>query len=155
MEKKEIIEKIKKYFGLKELIDPYTYDKFGEDLGWQFLQKDYLEVLLVVREKILKSSMVCNNWARGGQYSQRGFRSNICQIPKDHTVKNQLYNSGHCLGCAGDFTVLGMTAEEARNLIIKHKDMLPVNVRLEGDKSWLHIDTFDPGRGDKVYVFKV
>lgn len=153
MEKKDIIKEIKQYFGLKELLDPHTYNKFGENTGWQFLQKDFLEALLVVRRDIIKKPMVCNNWAKGGQYSQRGFRCNICDIPKGHTLKGELYNSGHCLGCAGDFSVPGMTAESVRKAIVDHKDMLPVNIRLEGGVSWLHIDILDPGRDDKVYIF--
>lgn len=154
MEKSEVIKAIKQYFSIKELVDPYTYNKFGET-SWQFLQKDFLEVVLVIREEILKQPMLCNSWARGGKYSQRGFRSNICEIPKMKTFNEQLYNSAHCLGCGADFTLAGMSADEARTLILRQGDILPVNIRMENDVDWLHIDTFDPGREEKVYVFKV
>lgn len=154
MEKSKIIKAIKQYFSIKELIDPYTYEKFGET-SWQFLQKDFLEVVLVLREDILKQPMICNNWARGGKYTQRGFRSNLCEIPKSHTYRDQLYNSAHCLGCGADFTLAGMSADEARCLILRESGILPVNIRVENDVNWLHVDTFDPGREDKVYVFKV
>jgi hypothetical protein len=56
--------------------------------------------------------------------------------------------SAHCLGEGGDsvFSVnTGMTAAKARNLIRKKQHLLPYNVRIEKNVSWLHIDCFDMG----------
>ena len=68
--------------------------------------------------------------------------------------KESVYLSSHVLGQAGDFTVEGMTAKEARTLIRANAHLLPCNIRLEGGVSWLHIDTLPQvGVTDKVYVF--
>lgn len=62
--------------------------------------------------------------------------------------------SAHNFGKAIDATVQGMTAEEARNLIIKNQVLLPYPIRLEDNVSWLHLDVYDMNKG-KVYLFKV
>lgn len=153
MGKKDIISELSKFFSIKELVCNHTWNAFG-DKSWQFLSKDYLHCLLVIRRDILKSPMTCNTWHNGGPYLQRGLRCNICDIPRKKTLDRLIYNSAHCMGQAGDFIVSGMTAEEARLNILKNKNMLPVNIRLEGGVSWVHFDIFDPGIEDKVYVFK-
>ena len=48
----------------------------------------------------------------------------------------------------------GMTAEEARRLIIKNQILLPYPIRLEDGVSWLHLDVYNADKG-KVYLFKV
>lgn len=98
--------------------------------------------------------MVCNNWSGGGPYSQRGLRCNICQIPKDKTKAGRIYLSAHCAGAGFDFTVMGMSAADARKLIEQNGDKLPYAVRMEADVSWLHIDCYDNGTGHKVNYFK-
>lgn len=153
MKRLDIINELKKYFGIKELVCPEIYNKFGEK-SWQFFDRDFLETLLVVRRDILGVPMVCNNWAKGGNYTQRGFRCNICGIPKSRTMVGGLYASSHCNGAAGDFSIPGMTAEEARKKIIANKALLPVNIRLEDGVSWLHMDVYDQMNGEKVYLFK-
>ena len=56
--------------------------------------------------------MYCNT----SNLNQRGLRCNLCHIVSN---KQSLYLSAHILGKAGDFTVRGLTAEEARNKIIQ------------------------------------
>jgi hypothetical protein len=58
------------------------------------------------------------------------------------------------LGKAGDFTIEGMTAAEARKQIKLMADKLPVPLRMEADVSWLHIDVMPTPNGKKVYEFK-
>lgn len=153
MKRLDIINELKKYFGIKELVCPEVYNKF-EEKSWQFFDRDFLETLLVVRRDILGVPMVCNNWAKGGQHTQRGLRCNICGIPRSRTNVGGLYMSAHCNGAAGDFSIPGMTAEEARKKIISNRGLLPVNIRLEDGVSWLHIDVYDPMNGQKVNLFK-
>lgn len=156
--RQDIIENLKKYFDIRELVCNHTYKKFG-DLSWQFLDTEVLEILLVLREDILKVPMVINNYHNGGTYTQRGFRCNVCEIPKEKTVKGQIYLSAHCNGAAFDITPLfenvedSQKAEKARQLIIQNKDLLPGVCRLEGKVTWLHIDCYDPMNGQKVIVF--
>lgn len=147
MERNQILAEIKKYFSIEELVCNHTYDKWRNN-AWQFLDTDFLHALLVIRRDILKSRMVCNS----DSTKQRGLRCNRCELVKS---KASVYLSSHILGKAGDFTVSGMTAEEARQKIKASALMLPCNVRIEGDVSWLHIDVLPQiGITQRVYEFK-
>lgn len=46
----------------------------------------------------------------------------------------------HIYGKAGDFAVVGMTAEDARQKIEQFQHLLPCNIRMEAGVSWLHFD---------------
>ena len=147
MTRKEIIEQLKEYFSIGELVCPHILNEWGIR-SWQFPSTDYLHALLVIRRDILQVPMTCNN---GSTYTQRGMRCNRCQIVKN---KQKVYLSSHILGIAGDFSVQGMTAENARQKIIEKSHLLPCNIRLEGGVTWLHFDTLpQEGVTDKVYVF--
>lgn len=127
-----------KYFGIKELVCPHVYEIWGEN-SWQFLDKRLLENLEWIREKIGKP-IVVNNWAKGGQYSQRCLRCNTCILVIEKTDLRKVYLSAHIFGQAADFNVVGMTAEEVRDWIVAHADELPHPCRLERDVSWIHMD---------------
>lgn len=93
--------------------------------------------------------MTCNH--EGAE--QRGLRCNMCELVKE---KKNAYLSSHILGKAGDFTVKGLTAQEARSRIRNMANLLPYPLRMEGGVSWLHIDTLPQfGIKDKVYEFTV
>ena len=144
----EILEAIKSYFDIDELVCKHTLAKWG-DKAWQFLDTDYLHALLVIRREILQKPMYCNSYGM----NQRGLRCNLCPIVEE---KKSVYLSSHILGKAGDFSVTGMTAEEARQKIKQFAHRLPCNIRLEGGVEWLHIDVLpQSGVTDKVYIFAV
>lgn len=128
-----------KYFGIKELVCPHVYEVWGEN-SWQFLDKKLLETLDWLRENLGKP-IVVNNWAQGGQYSQRGLRCTRCILVIEKVDLRKVYLSAHIQGQAADFNVAGMTSEEVRQWIIDHADELPHPVRLERDVSWVHCDT--------------
>lgn len=154
MTRQQIITELKKFFDIRELVCNHTYQKFGAEVSWQFLDTEILHTLLVVRRDILKMGMVCNNYHVGGKYSERGLRCNICSIPKGKTLAGQIYLSAHPNGKGLDFTVMGMTAEQARRDIENHAILLPYTVRMEDAVSWLHIDCYDPMNGRKISRFK-
>ncbi len=148
MTRNDILTAVKKYFSADELVCDHVYKKWGEQ-SWQFLDTDYLHALLVIRRDILDAPMTCNN---GITFTQRGLRCNVCELVKG---KRNPYLSAHILGKAGDFTVSGMSAEQARQRIKASADLLPCNVRVEGGVSWLHIDVLpQAGITEKVYEFK-
>lgn len=148
MTRNEILIGVKKYFKISELVCSHVSAKWGES-AWQFLQTDYLHALLIIRRDILMTGMTCNT----GSLFQRGMRCNMCDLVK---TKTTAYLSSHILGQAGDFTVTGMTAAEARTKIKNSANLLPCNVRLEADVTWLHFDTLNQtGITAKVYEFKV
>lgn len=149
MTRNEIITQLHKFFDIEELVCNHTFSKWG-DKSWQFLDTEFLHTLLVVRRDILKVPMYCNHYKV--ETYQRGLRCNRCGLVRNKKV---VYLSSHILGKAGDFTVEGMTAEQARQLIKANAHLLPCNIRLEGGVSWLHIDTLPQiGVVSKVYEFR-
>lgn len=145
MERKEILTQIKPYFDIEELVCEHVLAKFGKS-AWDFLDTNFLHCLLIIRRDILKKPMWCN----GNNAKQRGLRCNLCQLVKEKKVP---YITAHLQGKAGDFTVQGMTAENARKLILQNADMLPCKIRLESGVNWLHFDVRDSGN-EKVVFFK-
>lgn len=147
MTRDDIIRELHKFFQIRELVCPHTHSKWGER-SWQFLDTAYLHNLLVIRRDILKVPMVCNH----GAQLQRGLRCNRCELVSQ---KDAVYLSSHVLGKAGDFTVKGMTAQEARQRIKDNAHLLPYPLRMEADVSWLHFDVLPQyGINQKVYEFK-
>lgn len=154
MTREEIVEAIKVYFDVDELVCDHTFAKYGQD-SWRFLDTDYLHALLIIRRDILKTAMYCN----GAGKKQRGLRCNRCQLVRE---KSSVYLSAHCLGKAGDFTVTRYkTAQDVREIIKQNAHLLPCKVRLERwdstgkEISWVHIDVMDRGpQQPKVYEFK-
>lgn len=128
----QILSQVKDYFDVKELVCNHTYAKWGER-SWRFLDTNYLYALLVIRRDILRAPMTCNT----GTATQRGLRCNKCDLV---SLKPSVYLSGHIFGKAGDFTVKGMSAEEARKRIKACVYMLPCPIRMEAGVSWLHFD---------------
>ena len=78
-----IQQQVSHFFGTKELVCPHVYEKFGES-AWQFLDARLLHTLYVIRE-IVGRPVIVNNWAKGGNYSQRGLRCNVCPLVKEKT----------------------------------------------------------------------
>lgn len=146
MKRNEIIQEIGRFFTIEELVCDHTLAKWGEK-SWQFLDTSFLHNLLVIRRDILQLPMICNH--EGAH--QRGLRCNRCELVKD---KPFVYLSSHVLGKAGDFTVQGITAQEARSRIRNNAHLLPYPLRMEGGVSWLHIDVLPQyGITSKVYEF--
>lgn len=143
----QIIRELHEYFQISELVCEHTHSKWGER-SWQFLDTGFLECLLIIRRDILKVPMVCNT----KDLTQRGLRCNRCDLVDS---KKTVYLSSHVLGKAGDFTVVGMTAQEARSMIRNNANLLPCPIRMESGVSWLHVDTLPQyGIDQKVYEFK-
>lgn len=146
MDRDKIIRDLHDYFQVKELVCEHTFSKWGER-SWQFLDTNYLACLLIIRRDILQLPMTCNHSGA----NQRGLRCNRCDLVKD---KSSVYLSSHVLGKAGDFTVKGLTAQEARSRIRNMANLLPCPIRMEGGVSWLHFDVLPQyGIDQKVYEF--
>lgn len=152
MTREEVIKELKKYFDIRELVCSHTFEKFGQR-SWQFFDRDFLDVLLIIRRDILKVPMVVNSYHTGGDFSQRGFRCNICQIPKDKTLKGQMYLSAHCNGAAIDFDAKGLTVNEVHQKIKDNALLLPCKVRMEANVTWNHLDVYDDPKADKFSTF--
>ena len=147
MSREDIIKELHKYFQVSELVCEHTHSKWGER-SWQFLDTDYLHALLIIRRDILQLPMTCNHSGA----DQRGLRCNMCELVKE---KTKTYLSSHILGKAGDFSVKGLTAQQARDRIKNNAHLLPCNIRMEDKVTWLHFDVLPQfGITEKVYLFK-
>lgn len=146
MDRTTLIKELHKYFQISELVCQHTYSEW-EERSWQFLDTNFLHALLIIRRDILQTPMTCNHSGA----DQRGLRCNMCELVSE---KDKVYLSSHVLGKAGDFTVKGLTAQEARSRIRNNAHLLPCNIRMEGGVSWLHFDVLPQyGINEKVYEF--
>lgn len=146
MTREEILTQVRRYFDIQELVCDHTFAKWGEQ-AWQFLDTDYLHALLVIRRDIIRLPMWCN----GKGKTQRGLRCNRCPEVRN---KSSVYLSAHVLGKAGDFTIVGMSAADARKRIKENAALLPCPVRMEAGVNWLHFDVLPQyGIKQKVYEF--
>lgn len=141
-----LIDELKKYFSIKELVCDHVYEKYGER-AWMFLDTMALRLLLILRRDILKVPLVCNTKI----LKQRGLRCNLCEIVKEKTSP---YLSAHVTGKGFDLSSPALSAEEMRLKIAENVDLLPCKVRIEQDVTWLHIDTYDEMQTAKIKYFK-
>ena len=157
----EILTGIKDYFGVYELVDKQTFNKYGEKC-WQFIDIRLLHTLLVIRDELDKPITI-NDWKwRENGFQQRGLRTNICSIVKKKTLNGSLYLSAHTMGKAIDFDVKGMKADEVREWLIENEDLLPYKIRLEHKINktgktitWVHMDVYYLERNKKLTLFNV
>jgi hypothetical protein len=108
-------------------------------MAWSFFDPRLLNTLEIIREHIDRSIYI-NNWMVHGEFSQRGFRCIKCSLVKDAIKTNKLYVSAHMCGQAADFDITDMTAEQGRQWIVANQNILPYNIRLERNTSWIHLD---------------
>lgn len=152
MDRHEVITDLKKYFDIRELVCRHVHTKFG-DKSWMFLDDKLLHILLILRKEIYKAPVIINNWHTGGSYNERGLRCNICNLVKSKTLNGQIYMSAHGNGSGIDHNVIGLTANQCRNLIKSNEHLIPFPVRIEKDVSWVHIDVYDSADGKKITEF--
>lgn len=146
MTRNKLIEEIKKYFKLSELVCPHCVSTYG-DSAWQFLSTELLSTIYILRTKVLNKPMVVNNH----HYTQRGLRCNMCEIVRN---KKTPYLSAHVLGKGFDFHVSDMTAEEVRQLIKDNINEFEYPIRLEEEVSWIHCDVYTLDSDKKLTTFK-
>ena len=143
---------LKDYFRTEELVCPHVYKRFGER-SLDFIDEKMKETLLVIREK-LNRPMYINNWAWGGDKSQRGLRCNCCALVKEKTALEKPYLTAHGFGKGFDFHVKDMTAQEVRDWLKKNQVLLPYPIRIERDVNWVHVDVLEYGQtGGKISYF--
>ena len=137
---------IEKYFDKEEVLSKHTIDTGGD---YDLLDTDLQNLVVWIREK-LGRPMFANNWAIGGQFSQRGYRTN-----DDPVCKAQKFvpGSAHFKGMALDFDVKGMTAEQVRKWLYENQEDAPVRFRVEKGVNWVHVDVMPHKASDKAYFF--
>lgn len=146
MEREQALKAVQKYFRIDELVCPHVFRRDGE-LAWRYFSTEFLQTLATIRQ-IVGRPMTINNYK--ANLTQRGLRCNMCELVKN---KQTLYMSAHVLGEAFDASVQGMKADEVRSLIRYNSYRLPYPIRMERGVSWVHIDVFDDGEGNKITEF--
>jgi hypothetical protein len=139
------------YFELQELVCPHVYDVY-KNRAWMFLDSRIILTLDTIRDRIGKSIFV-NNWNWNGEYDERGLRCMRCDLVKAKIEAGEMYMSAHLFGKAVDFDVTGLTSEEVRLWIVAKANLWPYPIRLEKNVAWVHLDIFDSGTDQKVYLF--
>ena len=132
-----------KYFKVHELVDHWTYEKYG-DGSLKFLDPRILITIDNVRA-FLGKPITVNNWKWGGPREWSGLR----------TPKSPYYSrySQHTHGRAIDFLVSGMTPAEVDKKILDNSELFPYLTRMEKDRpTWTHIDCANNDY-DGIYVF--
>ena len=149
MTRNQLIEKLKNNFNIKELVCKHCYDKF-KDNAWQFLSTELLSVLYTLRYVIFNKPIIINTWHKGGSFTQRGLRCNICSIVDN---KTGVYLSAHILGKAIDFNVEGLTSDEVNKVVVDNADKFEYPIRLEiNTDGWSHIDVYQPYCSDAKII---
>lgn len=139
---------IKTYFDKQELLSKHVYNIGG---GYELLHPDLQNLVVWIRET-LDRPIFANNWAIGGQFSQRGYRTN-----DDPVCKAQKFapGSAHFKGKALDFDVKGMTAEQVRKWLYDNQESAPVRFRVEKGVNWVHVDVMHHKASGKAYFFNL
>lgn len=154
LDRTEILKGIKQYFDIEELVCDHMLERWKDDPErcWDFLDTNFLAVLLILRRDIIQRPMYCNNHKRGQH--QRGIRCNMCEMVKE---KDYPYMSAHILGKGADFSIEGIAGVRAmdyqRQKIHLAIGYYPVPIRMEAGVSWLHIDVMPTPNGQKIYEF--
>jgi hypothetical protein len=136
-----------RHFQAYELVDRETYEKMG-DGSLSLFNTEALIALDALRDFFGKNIIV-NNWHSGGSMQWRGLRTEECKVGAKF--------SQHRKGNAFDCTIQGVTAKEARSVIIAHQNdpLLSRIMRIEDGVSWLHFDLGTPPKGKgRIYLFK-
>lgn len=138
-----------KYFKAFELVDKDTYEKMGEEALSLFTPAS-LQALDDLRE-FFGCPIIINDWHCGGDFQWRGWRTTAkaAELGAPH--------SQHALGNAFDCTVFGLTAPEARRIILANQDkpLLQKITRLEDGVSWVHLDCMELSEGiHRIHLFK-
>ena len=146
---KDLLNYRPKNFQTKELVDPDTYRKFGEN-SLLVMDIRMLWTIDAIRGYFEKPVYV-NDYNRGGTFKYRGFRPPSCSTGASY--------SQHRFGRAIDFHIYGIGSAEVRKEIYTHPDddAFKYITRMEefDGMSWVHIDcAWLPKNQERIHVFK-
>jgi hypothetical protein len=152
MTKRSLIENLMIHFNIRELVCPHVYEMHGFG-SWLYLDVKLLWSLLALRVDILNLPLVINNYNINGSFTQRGLRCPFCPLVQEKLKDHTLYLSPHLFGMAVDCDIKGLSAGQARQIIIKNQKVLLYPGRIESNVNWLHFDVFDNSLGNKLTFF--
>ena len=124
---------VPRHFKVYELVDKATFDRFGLQ-ALMFLNPLALQALDGIRD-FFDAPVTVNNYHSGGSFQFRGLRPRSCSVGAEY--------SQHRLGNAFDCDIAGVSADQARKIIMDHRNdprFLFINC-IEADVNWLHFDS--------------
>lgn len=166
MDRSKILEQLKEYFIIQELVSPDVYHRYGEEMCWRFFSTRFLCTLLWLRE-YFDVPMHINTWAFNKcpydkKYTQRGLRENTCQIVSDKTYDKVPYLSGHVLAEAADAFFVGLDPVKIRKELseLPPHELPPFPIRFERNLngkpiSWVHFDLLANLDGDLIQFLDI
>lgn len=117
-------------FDISELVPEKIYSQYGQE-AWELLDDRLLITIDAVSDFF--GSCVINDYMSGGRRQWSGLRTSDCPW---YTQRSQ-----HNFGRAVDLVFADITAEKAREKILKHREKLfPFITSMELNVSWVHID---------------
>jgi hypothetical protein len=138
-----------RHFGIKELIHPKIYTRYG-DTAWRFLDPKILTVIDTLRDRY--GPIVINDWGWGGNLRNCGLR-----LP-DGSVG--AYMSMHKLGGAVDvhFKSVGMR-EVFEDIMSNELHWYTRGLRrienLVHTPTWMHLDSANTPEVGRIVVFNI
>lgn len=156
-----------KHFVAEEIFPPETiaeHKSAGKfDQIWRLMDGRVLWTQDQLRERY--GTMICNDYAWGGNNRYRVYRPTAALIDWDHyrrfrevKAKWSSFTSQHCHGRGSDSKFTKISAEEVRRDIKKNPDhdAFQYITCIEEGVSWLHFDTraWDKSRGGILWVPK-
>lgn len=145
------------YFKLEELVSKEVFESLGAK-AWLLFNNQALLALEELRE-FFKVPFTINNWASGGQFQNRGYRTpqKATELGSPRSSHAFTMENGVWIPkCnAFDIDIKGYTADRARRIIMAHKDdpLLKRIMRVEGRVNWLHFDLAPVPQNKRIYVF--
>ena len=135
------------YFKPQELLPPEVFNVHGVRAVDLFMDVRILIILDTIRT-FFGAVVTVNNWHRGGEFKYRGYRPDTYYAGAAAQPASQ-----HRFGRAVDMDIQGVTAAQARDVIMNHQPEFPYIQRIEDGVNWLHVDvanTFHSG----IHLFK-
>ena len=120
------------YFQIYELVPKAEFREYDESELWMIFDPFLLIAADSLRARY--GAMIVNDWHNGGWFEFSGWRPPGCEVGADLSM--------HRFGKALDLKPAHITAERIRRDMKKNPDdsTFKYIVRVEDNKSWLHID---------------
>jgi len=142
-----------KHFRSEELVPPEVFEELKNDLWRLWMQFDdfFLMGLDLVREHF-GVPITINDYAFGGHTRQRVHEVwTRCGLRTYPLLSGESKWGMHQKGKGGDLHLKGVTAEQARQEILKNKEKFCRLIRrMEKDVPWLHVDRGNYGDDPKM-----
>ncbi len=135
------------YFKIYELVPPDLFEKY-EDNQWK-LWNLFDDRALITNDQLREvfGKIIINDWHWGGNYKDSGFRTPDCKIGAEW--------SQHKFGRGFDLKFKDTDVKTVRHRILQNKQQFEFINSIElGTPTWLHFDTRNVKKSERILTFK-